>query len=143
MWSRRLQFEVPSVQREGGARERSERSPIPTQNIALGYGFVSRILRAHGYDYIGGAIDDCIDNVGAAARRASSRCPGRSPISTRTTWGSGSYSAPGLVDVVRRPRVAEHVCAVVEETSGDGVTDTGPAVTLVPVRLVLEVTGQA
>ena len=44
--------------------EGTERTlPIPTQNIALGYGFVSRNLRAHGYDYIGGAIDDCIDNV--------------------------------------------------------------------------------
>jgi hypothetical protein len=61
-WARRLQFEVHRYnEMVAGGTERT--LPIPTQNIALGYGFVSRILRAHGYDYIGGAIDDCIDNV--------------------------------------------------------------------------------
>jgi hypothetical protein len=34
--------------------------PIPTHNIALGYGSVTRMLRAHGHDYIGGSIDECI-----------------------------------------------------------------------------------
>ena len=38
----------------------SQELPIPEHNIALGYGSVSRVLRAHGYDYIGGVIDECI-----------------------------------------------------------------------------------
>jgi hypothetical protein len=36
---------------------------IPAHNVALSYGSVSRVLRAHGYDYVGGAIDQCIDTA--------------------------------------------------------------------------------
>jgi hypothetical protein len=60
-WSRRMQFNVRRYNERVAGSQRS--LPIPTQNIALGYGFVSRVLRAHGYDFIGGAIDECIDNV--------------------------------------------------------------------------------
>jgi hypothetical protein len=35
--------------------------PIPTHSIALGYGLVSRVLRAHGYDHVGAVVDDCIE----------------------------------------------------------------------------------
>jgi hypothetical protein len=63
-WSRRLQFEVQRENQEQAAK-RDRSLPIPNHNIALGYGSVTRVLRAHGYDYIGGAIDDCI----ALARR--------------------------------------------------------------------------
>jgi len=58
-WAKRLQFEVQwhneNVARRGGREMR-----IPTHNIALGYGSVSRVLRAHGFDYVGGSIDECI-----------------------------------------------------------------------------------
>ena len=62
-WAKRLQFEVQWHNRElthSGGRGLA----IPGHNIALGYGPVSRVLRAHGYDYIGGAIDDCIGLAG-------------------------------------------------------------------------------
>jgi hypothetical protein len=59
-WSRRLQFEVHRSNDEVTARNPGA-IPIPNHNIALGYGWISRVLRAHGYDYIGGAIDECID----------------------------------------------------------------------------------
>jgi hypothetical protein len=36
-------------------------------------------------------------------------------------------SAPGLFGVVRRPGVQHHVCAVGEESGGDGTTDTDGA----------------
>jgi class 3 adenylate cyclase len=58
-WARRLQFEIQwhndVIGRRGGRS-----IPIPTHNIALAYGSVTRILRAHGYDYVGGSIDECI-----------------------------------------------------------------------------------
>jgi hypothetical protein len=59
-WSRRLQFEVHRRNDEITTRSPGA-LPIPKHNVALGYGWISRVLRAHGYDYIGGAIDDCID----------------------------------------------------------------------------------
>ena len=59
MWSRRLQFEVQWHNQELASKG-GRSLTIPGHNIALGYGRVSRVLRAHGYDYIGGAIDDCI-----------------------------------------------------------------------------------
>jgi hypothetical protein len=59
-WSRRLQFEVHRRNHEIAIRNRGA-IPIPNHNVALGYGWISRVLRAHGYDYIGGAIDECID----------------------------------------------------------------------------------
>jgi hypothetical protein len=59
-WSRRLQFEVHRRNDEITTRSPGALT-IPKHNIALGYGWISRVLRAHGYDYIGGAIDDCID----------------------------------------------------------------------------------
>ncbi len=59
-WSRRLQFEVHRRNSEI-ARTRPGARSIPKHNIALGYGWVSRVLRADGYDYVGGAIDDCIE----------------------------------------------------------------------------------
>jgi hypothetical protein len=59
-WSRRLQFEVHRRNLEI-ASTRPGALSIPKHNIALGYGWISRVLRAHGYDYIGGAIDDCIE----------------------------------------------------------------------------------
>jgi hypothetical protein len=59
-WSRRLQYEVHRRNSEL-ARTRPGALSIPKHNIALGYGWISRVLRAHGYDYIGGAIDDCIE----------------------------------------------------------------------------------
>jgi class 3 adenylate cyclase len=58
-WAKRLQFQVQWHNQDiakRGARE----IPIPTHNIALGYGSVTRILRAHGNDYVGGSIDECI-----------------------------------------------------------------------------------
>jgi class 3 adenylate cyclase len=58
-WSRRLQFEVHRRNAEIAKRSPGALS-IPKHNVALGYGWISRVLRAHGYDYIGGAIDDCI-----------------------------------------------------------------------------------
>lgn len=58
-WARRLQFDV-QWHNEGIARRGGRELPIPTHNIALGYGSVTRILRAHGYDYVGGSIDECI-----------------------------------------------------------------------------------
>jgi hypothetical protein len=58
-WSRRLQFEVRRENQELAARSGRAIS-IPVHDIALGYGSVSRVLRAHGYDYVGGAIDECI-----------------------------------------------------------------------------------
>jgi hypothetical protein len=66
-WSRRMQFGVRRYN-ERVARGVERTLPIPEQNIALGYGFVSRVLRAHGYDFIGGAIDECIDNVARLER---------------------------------------------------------------------------
>jgi hypothetical protein len=60
-WAKRLQFEV---ERQRGVTKRSLTDlPIPTHNIALTYGPVSRILRAHGYDHVGAPIDDCIEFV--------------------------------------------------------------------------------
>jgi len=58
-WAKRLQFAV-QWRNDGIARRLGREMPIPTHNIALGYGSVTRILRAHGYDYVGGPIDDCI-----------------------------------------------------------------------------------
>jgi hypothetical protein len=59
-WSRRLQFEVHRCNDEVTARNAGA-IRIPNHNISLGYGWISRVLRAHGYDYIGGAIDECMD----------------------------------------------------------------------------------
>jgi hypothetical protein len=59
-WSRRLQFEINRCN-DGITARNAGAIPIPSHNIALGYGWISRVLRAHGYDYIGGSIDDCID----------------------------------------------------------------------------------
>jgi hypothetical protein len=59
-WARRLQFEVDWYN-DQVARNASSDIPIPTHSIALGYGLVSRVLRAHGYDHVGAVIDDCID----------------------------------------------------------------------------------
>ncbi|MDQ6614666.1 MAG: FHA domain-containing protein [Actinomycetota bacterium] len=59
-WSRRLQFEVQRHNQEV-AKDTGRDLPIPEQNMALGYGPLSRVLRAHGFDYVGGVIDDCID----------------------------------------------------------------------------------
>ncbi len=59
-WSRRLQFAVcrhNQEMSESGGRD----LPIPIHNVALGYGPISRVLRAHGYDYVGGVIDACIE----------------------------------------------------------------------------------
>ncbi len=63
-WAKRLQFEVQWHNERGGAQSGGRGLAIPGHNIALGYGPVSRVLRAHGYDYIGGAIDDCIGLAG-------------------------------------------------------------------------------
>jgi class 3 adenylate cyclase len=59
-WAKRLQFEV-QWHNEQVMRNPGRGLVIPTHNVALGYGPVSRVLRAHGYDCIGGAIDDCIE----------------------------------------------------------------------------------
>jgi hypothetical protein len=59
-WSKRLQFEVDRHNERLAVRP-GRGQPIPGHNIALGFGPVSRVLRAHGCDYIGGVIDDCID----------------------------------------------------------------------------------
>jgi class 3 adenylate cyclase len=58
-WARRLQFQV-QWHNEDVAKRGGHELPIPTHNIALGYGSVTRILRAHGHDYVGGSIDECI-----------------------------------------------------------------------------------
>ena len=61
-WSRRLQFGVRRHNEKLG-KGYAHSLAIPEQNIALGYGTVSRVLRAHGHDYIGATIDDCIETV--------------------------------------------------------------------------------
>jgi hypothetical protein len=58
-WARRLQFQLRWHNEDIAKRGVPER-PIPMHNIALGYGSVTRILRAHGLDYVGGSIDECI-----------------------------------------------------------------------------------
>jgi hypothetical protein len=58
-WSRRLQFEIRRYNDTTAGRQGGE-AAIPEQNIALGYGPVHRVLRAHGYDYVGATVDDCI-----------------------------------------------------------------------------------
>jgi hypothetical protein len=58
-WARRLQFQV-RWHNEDLAKRGGRDLPIPTHNVALGYGSVTRILRAHGHDYVGGSIDECI-----------------------------------------------------------------------------------
>ncbi len=58
-WARRLQFDV-QWRNEAIALKGSGELPIPVHNIALGHGSVTRILRAHGHDYVGGSIDECI-----------------------------------------------------------------------------------
>jgi hypothetical protein len=58
-WARRIQFQV-QWHNEDIAKRGGRELAIPTHNIALGYGSVTRVLRAHGHDYVGGSIDECI-----------------------------------------------------------------------------------
>ena len=58
-WARRVQFDV-EWRNDAIAVRASRDMPIPVHNIALGYGSVMRILRAHGYDFVGGSIDECL-----------------------------------------------------------------------------------
>jgi hypothetical protein len=58
-WSKRLQLAVKSYN-DALLTERSN-DPVLSHRISLDRGAATQVLRAHGYDYIGGAVDDCIN----------------------------------------------------------------------------------
>jgi hypothetical protein len=76
----------------------------------------NRAIDEHGLDIWVGEVDRNMIQSGA-----------RSAQGVEDSIQDGRVSAPGLFGVVRRPEVQHHVCAVGEESGGDGTTDADAA----------------
>ena len=104
-WAKRLQFEVQwhnekAMRGRAGVASRPTTSPWATG--------VSRVLRAHGYDCIGGAIDDCIELAAKLRERHDRHVPQvRRPV--RGPGGQEGFRGRrrGLPDPRRGPEAAQ------------------------------------
>ena len=109
-WAKRVQFTIDLTNDELGQKVGSRSIPIPRHGIALDFGSVQQVQRAHGTDYIGPTVEKAMELARALVREGEADTP--APIGMSVTFQKlyEDHVGPKEFDTVTNPYHLPSVC---------------------------------